>query len=254
MASEKSVTIKVPDFDLWKTLTLLALVLVVFNLYLTLQLRGDLTGGTLQTTPTITTGNTGSTGSQQPSRVQVDIKDEPYLGNKDAKVVVVEFTDFQCPFCRRAFDNTFPTMKSEYIDTGKVLYVVRDFPLPFHQEADEAAEAANCAGDQGLDKYWEMHDLLFVKQDEWAYQPSPYDKFKGYATDLGLDASTFNNCIDSGKYKNEIQADLSDGSGYGVSGTPTFYIGNLQDGFVEIIGAQPYSVFKQAIDQELGKV
>lgn len=247
MSTEKSLTIKVPDFDFWKILALLTLVLVAVNLVFTLQLKNSIKSGTGEVTGQPTVPN--NVGNQQPQKVQVDIKNEPAMGNKNAKVVMVEFTDFQCPFCKRAFDTTYPQIKKDYIDTDKVYYVVRDFPLPFHTEADEAAEAANCAFDQN--KYWEMHDLLFSKQNDWAGSSDPKTIFKGYAKDLGLNTATFNSCLDSGKYKTEIQADIQDGSKYGVGGTPTFYIGTLSDGFIEIVGAQPLSVFTQALGQAL---
>lgn len=98
-------------------------------------------------------------------RVQIEEASRPSLGNNQAEVKIVEFTDFQCPFCKRSNDATFPTLRQDYIDTGKVSYVLRDFPLTFHPHAQKAAESAHCAEEQG--KYWEMHDKLFEKQAEW---------------------------------------------------------------------------------------
>lgn len=99
------------------------------------------------------------------TKLTIDISNEPSLGEEDAPVVVVEFTDFQCPFCQTAFTSSYPQLKKEYVETGKVKYVVKDFPLPFHANAQKAAEAANCASDQG--KYWELHDKLFEEQSNW---------------------------------------------------------------------------------------
>lgn len=112
-----------------------------------------------------------------------------------------------------------------------------------HQYAQKSGEAAECADEQG--KFWQYHDLLFQKQDEWSSAGVP--KFKEYAQTLGLDTNKFNSCLDSGKYANEVKKDFADGQSYGVSGTPTFYING-----VELVGAQPYSAFQQAVEQELG--
>ena len=97
------------------------------------------------------------------------VDDDPVLGDANAKVTVIEFTDFQCPFCGRHFEQTFGQIKENYVDSGKVKYVLRDFPLSFHPHAEEAAEAAECANDQG--KFWEMHDELFSNQAEWSALP-----------------------------------------------------------------------------------
>ena len=254
MSSENQVTVKIPDLDLWKVLTLLTFLLVAVNFIFTLQLKSSLSSITqhvLELNGGTGNGGSGTGATSPPTRVKVDFKDEPYLGDTNSKVVIIEFTDFQCPFCKLAFDTTYPSIRSDYVDTGKVLYVVRDFPLPKHTEADEAAEAANCAGEQSLDNFWKMHDLLFSKQDEWAGNSNPKNVFKVYAKGLGLNTVAFNSCLDSNKYQSEIQADIQDGIKYGVDGTPTFYIGTPAKGFVEVIGAQPLSIFKQIIDQEL---
>jgi protein-disulfide isomerase len=181
-------------------------------------------------------------------RVQVSVDDDPVLGDANAKVTIIEFSDFQCPFCKRFFDDTAGQIKTNYIDTGKVKLVYRDFPLSFHQNAEIAAEAANCALEQG--KYWEYHDTLFTKGSGDGTGLDA-QSLKQYAADLKLDTAKFNQCLDASKYKNEIQKDATDGSNAGVSGTPSFFIGSPQKGYVQLVGAQPYSVFKQAIDQEL---
>jgi protein-disulfide isomerase len=171
--------------------------------------------------------------------IQVNEDGDPFLGDENAPVVVVSFEDYQCPFCKRAFDDTFPQLKSEYIDTGKVKFVYRDYPLSFHPDAQKSAEAAECAGDQ--DKYWEMHDLIFNNQ-----QSLSVDNLKGYASQLGLDSTTFDGCLDSREKTSEVQNDFSEGQSYGVTGTPTYFInGN------KLVGAQHYSAFKTLIDQEL---
>jgi len=188
----------------------------------------------------------GSQQPQQPARVQVAIDGEPSLGSKNAKVVVVEFDDFQCPFCKRFHDQTEGQIKKDYIDAGKILFVHKDFPLPFHTEADEMQEAAQCARDQGEEKFWEYRTLVFSKQSEWAGKSNIVELSKQYAAEMKLDASKFDNCVDSAKYRSEVQGDIQEGSTAGVSGTPTFFVNGL-----ELVGAQPYSAFQQVIDAEL---
>jgi protein-disulfide isomerase len=191
-------------------------------------------------------GNLPSAGSDDGSSIRLDVPvgDAPFLGNADAKVTIIEYSDYECPFCGRFYTQTEKLLRSEYIDTGKARLVYKDFPLSsIHPTAQKAAEAARCAGEQG--KYWEMHDLLFEKQDEWASLGAA--KFKDYATTLSLDSTKYSSCIDSGKYASAVQKDFNEGSSFGVSGTPSFFINGIQ-----VVGAQPYTVFKQIIDQELG--
>ena len=179
-------------------------------------------------------------------KVDVSADDDAVMGNEKAKVTVIEFSDFQCPFCRSFWSGAFQQIKKEYIDTGKVKFVYRDFPLSFHPAAISAAQATECAKDQG--KFWEMHDKIFSeqeKQGQGTIQFSVSD-IKNWASQIGLDTKTFNQCLDSGKYKSEVEKDIADGSAYGVSGTPTLYINDNP-----IVGAQPFSVFKAIIDGEL---
>jgi protein-disulfide isomerase len=162
--------------------------------------------------------------------------DDPSIGPKDAKVVIIEFSDFQCPFCSKA-ESTVKQILAEY--EGKVRFVYRDYPLSFHQFAQKAAEAAECADEQG--KFWEYHDLLFDKQNEWS--SNGVLSFKQYAKDIGLDSQKFDQCLDSGQMASEVKKDFSDGQSYGVNGTPAFFVNGEM-----ISGAQPFSVFKQKID------
>ena len=165
------------------------------------------------------------------------------LGDENAPVTLVEFTDYQCPFCQQAFQTTFPEIKEKYIDTGDVFFVVRDLPLSFHGNAHAAAEAARCAGKEG--KYFEMHDTLFERQDEWIVG-SPDEKFKQYAQDLGL--SSFASCYDGGEFAGVVDDDLALASKVGASGTPTFFINGTQ-----VVGAQPFAAFETVIEEELNK-
>ncbi len=192
-----------------------------------------------------------ATGQSQASVAAVD--DDPVLGNSNAKVTIIEFSDYQCPFCRKFWTDTLPQIKKEYIDTGKVKLVFRDFPLSFHPNAAPAAETANCAREKGGDEaYFIMHDKIFAEQnklDGGTVKSTVFDGWdnevlKKWAKDLGYDISS---CLDSGKYASEVQKDFDDGANSGVSGTPTFFVNGQLVG-----GAQPFSVFKQIIDRELG--
>jgi protein-disulfide isomerase len=188
--------------------------------------------------------------SQPPRAVtgKVDIQGNPTLGSEAASVVLVEFSDFQCPFCGRHSKNTFPQIKKEFVDTGKIRYVYKDFPLAFHKLAQKAAEAAHCAGEEG--KYWEMHELIFENQQKMAE-----DDLIGHSEELGLDKTAFKRCLDEGKYAEGIKEDIKHGSQSGVTGTPSFILGKVnKEGVVEgdiIKGALPYAVFKAAIEAKL---
>lgn len=164
-------------------------------------------------------------------------KDDHIRGSFDAPVTLVEFSDFECPFCERIFP-TLNKILSDY--QGKVRLVYKYFPLSFHPNAQKAAESAECAFEQG--KFWEYHDKLFENQ------PAGFsvDKFKQWAGDLGLNTAQFNSCLDGGKYAQKVQADFQEGQQNGVNGTPaTFVNGQL------VSGAQSYESFKQIIDNLL---
>lgn len=173
-----------------------------------------------------------------PPRVKVDEGDNPSWGPKSAKVTIIEFSDYQCPYCGRA-EKTISQIKEKY--AGKVRLVFRDFPLGFHKNAQKASEAAGCALEQG--KFWPMHDKLFENQ-----QALELDKLYGYASDLGLDADKFKTCLDSGSRAAEIAGDQKAGAAAGVSGTPAFFINGR---FVS--GAQPFDAFAKIIDEELAR-
>ena len=182
-------------------------------------------------------------------RVDVSAEDDPSIGNKNAKVTMIEFSDYQCPFCRIFWKESFSQLKKEYIDTGKVKFVYRDYPLSFHPMSEPSAQAGECADDQG--KYWEFHDKIFGEEDKKGQGTVTYtiQELKLWASQIGLNQADFNKCLDSGKYKEEVQKDFNDGTSAGVSGTPsTFINGRL------VVGAQPYASFKAIIDEELKKV
>jgi protein-disulfide isomerase len=180
---------------------------------------------------------------------KVSVADSPSMGQQDAPITLIEFSDYQCPFCQRFFQTTLPTLKAEYINTGKLRYVFRDFPLDsIHPQARKAAEAAHCAGEQG--KYWEMHHLLF--QNQRALQ---VEDFERYALKLNLDDAAFEACLEQGKYATKVEKNYADGSAVGITGTPGFFIGKTgANGTIEgtfIRGAQPIVAFRQVIDRLL---
>jgi len=184
--------------------------------------------------------------------IQVSLDDDPFKGDPDAPVTVIEFSDFQCPFCSRFFDQTLPLIQQNYIDTGKIKFVYRDFPLDsIHPNARPAHIAAECADDQG--KFWEYHDILFERVGEWQSLPNSSlgDKFVEFADELQLGQTNFISCLQSETVAQEVQSDYLDGERYGVTGTPAFFVGTEKDGFVLISGAQPYSSFQATIDSLL---
>jgi protein-disulfide isomerase len=169
------------------------------------------------------------------------------LGNPQAPVTMVEFSDFECPFCRRYVQQTQPQIFEKYVDSGQVRYMFKDFPLSsIHPQAQKAAEAAECAGAQG--QYWAMHDRLFEGQDEWNLANDPIAAFEGYAAELGLEAGQFSACLASGQFAAEVQADAAEGTAAGVEGTPTFFINGQK-----VIGAQPFGEFERIIEGELSQ-
>lgn len=180
---------------------------------------------------------------------EASIDNDPILGDKNAPVTLIEFSDYQCPFCGRFYRETLPKIKKDYIEKGKVRYVFRDFPiLSLHPQAQKGAEAAQCAGDQN--QYWEMHDLLFENQ-----RAMSIEDLKGYAKKLGLNMQSFKKCLDEEKYANEVRKDMQEGQTAGVQGTPSFVLGiTTKDGMIKgvfIRGAQPYQAFKMAIESLL---
>lgn len=181
--------------------------------------------------------------------VRTSVAGAPMLGRADAPVTIVEFSDYQCPFCQRFFATTLPALKNEYVAKGKVRYVFRDFPLDqIHPQARKAAEAAHCAGEHA--KYWEMHDLLF--QNQRALAPP---QFAEHARTVGVDGAQLEECLSSGRHAARVARGLADAAAAGVQGTPSFVVGKTKAGdIVEgtlIRGTQPMEMFRRIIDQTL---
>jgi|SRR3989338_703372 len=191
----------------------------------------------------------GSTGdpNEPPAKVKVEVsKDDHVLGDPKAKVTIVEFSDFQCPFCRTFWSDTYTKIKSQYIDTGKVKIVYKHFPLEFHPMALPSALASECAAEQG--KFWEMHDKIFQEQAKLGTGTVSYTEasLKKWAGQIGLNAGQFNACLDSQKYASRVNGDQEYGTKLGVNGTPAFFINGNR-----LIGAQPFASFQALIEEEL---
>lgn len=196
---------------------------------------------------------TAPTQAEGPANVSID--DDPVMGSKNAPVTIIEFSDYECPFCKRSFTDVIPNLKKDYIDTGKVKFVYRDLPLSFHQNAHKEAQAAECARTQGGDTaYYKYHDQIFTKTTSNGTGLA-LDQLPVIAKDLGLNVSQFQQCLDTEKFKAEVDKDIADASAAGASGTPTWFIGkSTSNGTIDgtrIVGAQPYAAFKTIIDQQL---
>lgn len=176
--------------------------------------------------------------------------DDMILGKANAPVTLIEFVDYQCPFCRRFFEQTFPSIKKEYIDTGKVRFIVRDFPLSFHSGASPASISVECAADQSDTLAWKLHDEIFVQQGKGGELTA--ENIKAWASGIsGMKAAALNECLDAQKYKDEVEKDLADGSASGIDGTPGFWILGPNGKSEKISGAYPFDRFKQSFDAML---
>jgi len=207
-------------------------------------LRGGVIGGAND----IVLGD--ETGAEQPTGpIDVEIGHLPILGNKDAKVTVIEFSDFECPFCEQFFTESLGKIKSEYADTGKIKFAYRHLPLTdIHPNAQKAAEAAECANEQG--NFWGYHDALFTNQAQWAALDSAgaLEKFAEYGNTLGLNGENLRTCISSGEMSDKVQEDIEAATKAGVNGTPATFVNGML-----ISGAVPYEEFKAQIDAALAE-
>lgn len=180
------------------------------------------------------------------SRSQIHLKLDPVspsLGRDDAPLTLVQFNDYECPYCRRFHAETFAQLKKTFVDTGILKIVIRDLPLPMHRNAVFAAEAAHCAGEQG--KFWPFHELLMNGKGELSM-----DTFVAYGQEIGLRGSEFKACIETHKFKAEIEKSSTNAMAAEVSGTPTFILGKTTQGDFSgdvLTGALPYSLFEKAI-------
>lgn len=187
-----------------------------------------------------------------PENFHLGITQEPFKGDPEAALTLIEFTDYQCPFCRKYAKQALPDLERDYIETGKINYVVRDFPLQsLHRDAFQAAVAAECAGEQG--QYWEMHDRLL------SISSSSYGAWGQHAEAIGLDESQFQNCLKSDQPGQGVRKDLALGRKVWVRGTPTFFLGvsdknNQNIKVLKVMrGAQSYSQMKHSLDKFLAE-
>lgn len=210
----------------------------------------------LQKTPAVAVAPVAAPVAQQPGAPVAPSADEvkkkltmghfPIKGDKNAKVTIVEFADFRCPFCEKFFSDSEPQILKDYVDTGKAKFVFRNYAF-LGPASTVAANAAECANDQG--KFWEYYDWLYKNQpSESDISMYVTDKLAQGAGTLGMDSAQFSSCLDSKKFDKNASADLAEGQSIGVSGTPTFYVNGTQ-----LVGAQPYAAIKAVIDQELAK-
>ena len=183
-------------------------------------------------------GNAGQA-KNEISRAKVNLQGTPMLGNKDAPLTVVEFTDYQCPFCQSFHLKSFPELKKNYIDTGKVRFYSRDLPLDFHANAMRAAQAARCANDQG--QFWKIRETMSSNPDKL-----DMDSLMTDAKDLGMNLGAFASCVSSEKYKDAVQSDVMEAMRIGANGTPSFVVGKSTPEGVDgelMVGALPFIMF-----------
>lgn len=191
---------------------------------------------------------------QPVTNVTLNLAKAPFRGSPTAKVVMVEVSDFECPFCGRYARDTGPQVLKQYADSNKIGYAFVNLPLPIHKLAPKAAEAAACAADQG--KFWEMHDVLFARQGAAlgpAFLPAKADQVPG------LNKAAYTSCLESSKHAAYIQSDKAMVAPFGIRGTPAFFIGSMDPATkvfkanVRIIGSKPFAVFQQALEQQLAR-
>ena len=230
-------TITVSKTAVWQGIAGLFAVLFVISLF---------TGGFGLTGAVVDTG-TGQQAAPSPTPspspspspagdVDINLEGARTLGDPNAPVIMVEWSDFRCPFCQRFWEQTLPTLKEEYIETGQVFFVYKDFPVV---GGEGEALASWCAEEQGM--FWEFHDVLF----ENLQQGSPQN-FERWAGELGMDTAEFRECFESERYAQNVARDAQEGRAFGVTGTPGFYInGEL------VAGAQPLQAFQQVIESQL---
>jgi protein-disulfide isomerase len=178
-----------------------------------------------------------------PTRAKLNLEGFEMLGDKKAPLTIVEFTDYQCPFCQRFHMSSYPEIKKNYIDTGKVRFYSRDLPLDFHANAMRAAQAARCANEQG--QYWKLREVMSSNPDKL-----DLTNLVAFASELKMDTGKFRGCVESEKYKNAVQTDAMEAMKIGANGTPTFVIGKSTpegvDGEV-MIGAMPFVMFDEKL-------
>ncbi len=215
---------------------LVSAILIAGTLFYGLARGGSVGGQNNGTQPTPTAG--------QPVAISLP-GNTPFIGSANAKVTVVEYADYRCPFCEKWYTTVMPTLKEKYINTGKIKFMYQDFAF-LGPDSNTAGEASHCAADQNM--FWQYHDYLFEHQGDESSNWANATHQKEFAQALGLNMTQFNSCLDSGKYKKEVTDETAAGKKYGVTGTPTIFVNG-----VAIVGAQPLQSFTDAIDAALKK-
>ncbi|MDP3986919.1 MAG: thioredoxin domain-containing protein [Nanoarchaeota archaeon] len=231
---EKTITLK--KDDLWRYSTFVLVAVVIIGALIMVSGGNSGTGSVVAPTGEVA----------KPSVVKASVDDDAMMGDANAPITIIEFSDYQCPFCQRHYSQTAPLLKSNYVDTGKVRIVFRDFPLDsLHPQATPAANAAECVGELGGDEaYFEYHDKLFDNQ-----QLLSAENYKKWAQEMGYD---INDCVDNQEMVSEVKKDLQDVTSAGGRGTPYFIIMTSGDSEgMPISGAYPYSAFSTAIEAQL---
>jgi protein-disulfide isomerase len=260
---KKKISVPIPSI---RTATPLLILLIIGGAYLIGRFQGQLEllkGGQTQiagtgigTTPqggTQPNPGTNPGQPQQPTSGTASVDDDPFMGDKNAPITMIEFSDFECPFCKSFYDQTLPQIKKNYIDTGKVKFVYRDLPLPFHDPmATKEAIASNCAREQGGDeKFFEYHDEIFNRTKSNGNGLNDED-LQTIAQDVGLNMSQFDSCIQDDAQDQEVKNDIAAAQAAGATGTPGFVIGkSTPDGNINgqlVIGAQPYAAFEALLN------
>ena len=189
--------------------------------------------------PSIRTGN-------------IELSSSPFIGNKNAEIAIIEFSDYQCPYCKRHYSQTFPDIKKNYIDSNKVKYVMKQYPLGFHAKARGASIAALCVEKLKPGQYWKAHEAIFSGETKLATED-----YIELAQTVGIKQSKFESCLNDSTVSQQVDSDMQQGESVGVSGTPAFYIGKIVNGEVVngqlITGARPFSSFSSVINRLLSE-
>jgi protein-disulfide isomerase len=251
-SSKDSFSVPIPHFKSVSLNTYLVFVIVIFAFILgmltikVLDLQSQVKENkSASAAVTAQDGNTLPSALPTPAGpVNVSVGHYPIKGNSNAKVTVIEFADFRCPFCEQWFKAVEPNIIKDYVNTGKVKFAFRNYAF-LGPASVLAANAGECANEQG--KFWDFHDYMYKNQpDESDTSMFTVDNLTQIAGDLGIDQTQFQSCLSSKKYDKDVSKDLSEGSTAGVSGTPTTFVNG-----VAIVGAVPYEQIKQAIDADL---
>jgi len=229
--------IKISKITLWQGISGILFVLLLISIFT----HGFGFGGDTPTAAAPTDMPKQDTKEPEPQLTvdDVDLEGVPFLGEEDAEITMVIYDDFECPFCSRFEQQAWLKIKENYIDTGKAKFYYKHFPLGFHAHAQIAAEASECAHDQG--KFWEMHDLIFENQEDLSEE-----QLKDWAEELELDMDDFKECLDTHKYAEKVKKSMAEGQKVGVKGTPSVLI---EDELV--VGAQPFEAFEKVIEAKL---